>query len=257
MIKYLKFISIAFVIFFLGLHLLPVSHAAFYKYVDENGRIFYVDDLGKVPEAYRDQIKVFQEKYDDLSEQERSEAQKKERERIQQQEQLKQHRLTEQLEEARALEAEDKKRKAARARKRRLENMETRVIVEGNRILVPVTIVNKGIELNVNLVLDTGASQIVLHRDVAQKLSITALKKGTAQVAGGSNVYVERGQVNQFKVGPHNMEPATVLVMAYDGPPVSYGGLLGMNFLKNVPYTIDYQNQVIRWQSPDMASSDN
>lgn len=135
--------------------------------------------------------------------------------------------------------------------------METRVIVEGNRILVPVTIVNKGIELNVNLVLDTGASQIVLHRDVAQKLSITALKKGTAQVAGGSNVYVERGQVNQFKVGPHNMEPATVLVMAYDGPPVSYGGLLGMNFLKNVPYTIDYQNQVIRWQSPDMASSDN
>jgi len=257
MIKYLKFISIAFVIFFLGLHLLPVSHAAFYKYVDENGRIFYVDDLGKVPEAYRDQIKVFQEKYDDLSEQERSEAQKKERERIQQQEQLKQHRLTEQLEEARALEAEDRKRKAARARKRRLENMETRVIVEGNRILVPVTIVNKGIELNVNLVLDTGASQIVLHRDVAQKLSITALKKGTAQVAGGSNVYVERGQVNQFKVGPHNMEPATVLVMAYDGPPVSYGGLLGMNFLKNVPYTIDYQNQVIRWQSPDMASSDN
>ena len=245
------------VIGLLGLYLPLVSHSAFYKYVDENGRIFYVDDLGKVPEAYRDQIKVFQEKYDDLSEQDRSDAQKKERERIQKQEQLEQLRLNEQLEEARALEAEDKKRKAARARKQRLQKMETRVIVEGNRILVPVTIVNKGIELNVKLVLDTGASQIVLHRDMAQKLSITALKKGTAQVAGGKKVYVERGKVDHFTVGPHNMEQATVLVMAYDGPPVTYSGLLGMNFLKNVPYTIDYQNQVIRWQTPEMASSDN
>ena len=120
----LKYLAIVFVMGFLCVSLTPISHSAFYKYVDENGRVFYVDDLGKVPEAYRDQIKVYQEKYDDLPEQDRSEALKKEREQIQQQEQLNQLRLSEQLEEARAQEAEEKKRKAARARRQMMENME-------------------------------------------------------------------------------------------------------------------------------------
>jgi hypothetical protein len=51
------------------------------------------------------------------------------------------------------------------------------------------------------------------------------------------------------------MEKATVLIMPYEGPAVSYSGLLGMNFLKNVQYTIDYQNQLIRWQPPEMVHS--
>ena len=128
--------------------------------------------------------------------------------------------------------------------------MQTSVIVEGNRILVPVTLVNNGIGLDVNLVLDTGASQIVLHRNVADQLNIIALSKGLAQVAGGQKIHVETGQVDYFKVGPFNMEKATAMIIAYEGPSVSYSGLLGMNFLKNVQYTIDYQNQVIHWQPP-------
>jgi hypothetical protein len=30
-----------------------------------------------------------------------------------------------------------------------------------------------------------------------------------------------------------------------------------MNFLKNVAYTIDYQNEVIRWKLPEEAALDN
>jgi hypothetical protein len=95
-----------------------------------------------------------------------------------------------------------------------------------------------------------------LHRDVADQLNIIALSKGLAQVAGGQNIRVETGQVNYFKVGPFNMEKATVLIMPYEGPAVSYSGLLGMNFLKNVQYTIDYQNQLIRWQPPQVKGLD-
>ena len=247
--KHIKYIAISFVFFSWWLCLPPNSYAEFYKYVDEQGRVFYVDDLGKVPEAYLDQIQVYREKYDNLSEQDRSQALQREREQTQRQEQEKQHQLNEQLQEVQAAEEAEKSRKAESAKQKL---METSVTIDNNRILVPVTLVNNGVELAVNLLLDTGASKIVLHRDVADQLNIITLQKGLAQVAGGQNIRVETGQVNYFKVGPFNMEKAAVLIMPYEGPAVSYSGLLGMNFLKNVQYTIDYRNQLIRWQPPQI-----
>jgi len=85
--KHIKYIAIAFVFFSWWLCLPPNSDAEFYKYVDEQGRVFYVDDLGKVPEAYLDQIQVYREKYDNLSEQDKSQALQREREQMQRQEQ--------------------------------------------------------------------------------------------------------------------------------------------------------------------------
>jgi len=257
MYKYFKFIFITVILFFWWLCLPPNLYPEFYKYVDEQGRVFYVDDLSKVPEAYQDQIQVYREKYDNLSEQDRSQAMQREREQMQQNELEKQLRLNEQLQEVQAAEEAEERRKAAEAKQKLMEMMQTRVIVDGNRILVPVTLGNNGIETVVNLLLDTGASQIVLHREVAAQLNITALKKGLAQVAGGQNIYVETGQVSFFKVGPFNMQNATVLIIAHEGPAVSHRGLLGMNFLKNVQYTIDYQNQVIHWQPPQTLPSEN
>jgi len=248
--KYLKYITITFVIILWWQCLPPHSYSEFYKYVDAQGRVFYVDDLSNVPDAYRDQIQVYPEKYDNLSEKDKSQALQRERELIQRQEQEKLLRINEQLQEVQAAEESEKRRKAESAKNKLMETMQTRIIVEGNRIMVPVTLVNNGVELDVNMVLDTGASQIVLHRDVADQLNLVALKKGLAQVAGGKNIYVETGQVDSFKVGPFNMQKATVLIIAYEGPATSYSGLLGMNFLKNVQYTIDYQNQLIRWQAP-------
>lgn len=251
--KYLKYITITFVIFFWWQCWPPNSYCEFYKYVDAQGRVFYVDDLSKVPEAYQDQIQVYREKYDNLSEQEKSQALQREQEQFQRHEQEKMLRINEQLQEVQAAEEAEKRRKAESAKKKLMETMQTRVIIDANRIMVPVTLVNNGVELDVNLVLDTGASQIVLHRDVAQQLNIIALQKGLAQVAGGQNIHVETGQVQYFKVGPFKMEKATVLIIAHEGPATAYSGLLGMNFLKNVQYTIDYPNQLIRWQAPEPA----
>ena len=56
------------------------------------------------------------------------------------------------------------------------------------------------------------------------------------------------GSVDALKVGPIVMKDAHVLVLNHEGPPVGYVGLLGMNFLSQVQYNIDYDRQVISWQ---------
>jgi len=252
--KILKYFIICILMVDLWLYRPADLNAEFYKYVDRQGRVFYVDDLSKIPEEYQEQIKVYREKFDYLPEEERSRALERERVRIQQHEREQQLQTNEQLQEIQQAEEEERKRQAEQAKQKLMEQMQTHVIVEDNRILVPVTLVNNGIEVGVHLLLDTGASQIVLHREVATKLNIIALKKGLAKVAGGQNIYIETGEISSFKVGPFDMQKATVLIINHEGEALSYSGLLGMNFLKNVPYTIDYQNQVIRWQPPVEAA---
>ncbi len=61
----------------------PNLRAEFYKYVDDEGRIFYVDDISRIPEKYRNQIEVYKEKYDHLSDKERSRALQRENEQMQ------------------------------------------------------------------------------------------------------------------------------------------------------------------------------
>lgn len=231
----------------------PILRAEFYKYVDDEGNIYYVDDLSGVPKKYRQQVEVYREKYDNLSTEEKSQVLKKEEEQLRQQEELHRQEI-EKLQQAQEVE-EEEKRKAEAARKKLAEQAETKVIREGNRILVPVTINNEGLEVLVNLLLDTGASQIVLNRQVADQLNIVTLKRGLAQVAGGGNISTQMGKVSFIKVGPYKMEDASVLIIPHEGAPINYSGLLGMNFLKQVEYSIDYKNEVIRWKLPQVADT--
>jgi len=162
----------------------PILQAEFYKYVDEEGNIFYVDDLFSVPEKYRNQVNVYREKYDYLSGEEKSQALQREEEQLRQQEELNLQEI-ERQQQAQEIEEAEKRKKAEAAQQKLLEGTETKVIIEGNRLLVPVTVNNNGLEIEVILLLDTGASQIVLNRKVADQLDIITLKSGTAQIAGG------------------------------------------------------------------------
>ena len=55
----------------MGLFFAEKSRSEFYRYVTEDGKVFYVDDLTKIPEKYREDLKVYKEKYDHLPENER------------------------------------------------------------------------------------------------------------------------------------------------------------------------------------------
>jgi predicted aspartyl protease len=221
------------------------SMAEFYKYVDENGHTFYVDDLSKVPQKYMDQVNVYKEKYDHLPADQRKARIEQEQQKHKELEEAQLRQIELELQQAAEREEAERKRQEELTRQKRNE---TPVVIEGNQVFVPVTIANNGIELDVRLLLDTGASETVVYREVATQLHIVALKKGLTQVASGQRIYTEVGKVSYLKVGPKEIENFPILIINFEGSAVSYSGLLGMNFLKRFQYNIDFENQVIRWQ---------
>ena len=213
------------------------SAAEFYKYVDKDGQTFYVDDLSKVPAEYMDQVNVYKEKYDHLPEDQKKSRleQEQQQRRALESEQRRQMEL--ELQQAAEQEEAERKRREELARQKLYE---TPVTIESNRVFVPVTIGNNGLEIEVSLLLDTGASGTVVYRDIADQLNIVAHQKGLSQMASGQKVYTEVGRVSYIKVGPKKLMNANILIINYEGPPESFSGLLGMNFNK----------QVIRWELP-------
>ena len=127
------------------------------------------------------------------------------------------------------------------------EHEETKINILDNHVIVPVTLFYKQKKVRARLLLDTGSTNITLHKAIAKKLSVKKPQKGSIRVAGGDLIDAEAVILDSVTVGPHTEKNLVAGIIEHTGPDVPFDGLLGMNFLKNYQYTIDFENQLLRW----------
>lgn len=126
----------------------------------------------------------------------------------------------------------------------------TKVQIRGNSVLVPVTLVYGGNEVDVHLLLDTGATATTIHSEIADQLSINLSKarKARLQVVGGGVIEASMVTINSLTVGPHTKRNWDIVVVPHKGSAARYDGLLGMDVLRGLKYKVDFKKQVIIWE---------
>ena len=150
--------------------------------------------------------------------------------------------------ESRMINFEPSDRAAQKAPPKVFSLPDTEVQIENNRVLVPVTIGYRDETVETTLIFDTGAGSIVLHDNIAGQLGISDARESRGVGVGGVEVESRTTYLKFVQVGPHRKENLRVDIVAYQGEPgARYNGLLGMNFIRGLKYTIDFNNQVIQW----------
>jgi len=94
-----------------------------------------------------------------------------------------------------------------------------------------------------------------LFHDAARTLDLGASQHRNARLVDGRQIAVMDVTVQSIRVGAFHIANAAAAVISHVDQNVSYQGLLGMNILQRLSYTIDVKRQVMRW-NPDASSKD-
>lgn len=110
-------------------------------------------------------------------------------------------------------------------------------------IILPV-LLNKKVETR--LVLDTGASTVMLRKDIAKKLNINLdnLKpESKVTLADGRKVNAKLVMLESVKVEGVEANDVEAIILSEEGD-IGFGdGLLGMSFLKRFNFKVDHENK--------------
>jgi predicted aspartyl protease len=127
-------------------------------------------------------------------------------------------------------------------------NNVTTVIIDGDQVLVPVTLSYHGRAVEAHLLLDTGANITAINEKVAASLGVESsdMNAGSSTVADGRSIGSYSFVTDSLTVGPRSQYQLQVTIIPGSGG-TGYDGLLGMNFLKNFRFHLDFSRSVIEW----------
>ena len=208
-------------------------NSAFYRYTDSNGTVHFVDDVGLIPAPYRDAIRTYPEKYDHLTDAER--------------------RRCESEEQYAALYLKSTAGQQADVLPLLGRPVETPVVIRDQQILVPVVLMHGGRHIQVRLLLDTGATTTVLYQDAARAVGLQGGRKREARMVDGQRIEATEITLAALRLGPFRFSDITTAIIEHRDQKIAYQGLLGMNILQQVSYTVDMKRQSVRWHPHDSA----
>ena len=206
--------------------------AAIYKYTDESGRMVFVDDADKIPPRFRTQAGSMQEQGGGFSVDQADDDQQEQAVSI----------------------ADPNIEQQARTQTRREEkrrSYQTPGMISGNRVMIPAEVAVGDRVAHLVLLLDTGATETVLHRQSLSSLQLPKGEKIKGRLAGGQNFNAEKISFGYIEVGPFRNEEMPAMVLANQGPQLPFDGMLGLDFLKDHPYRIDYERERVIWEFED------
>lgn len=220
----------------LVLFLAPINAAAeYYSYEDQGGTVHFVEDLSKIPSKYQKKTRVRKDVYDDLSTDDRALLLERERRK-----RTEDHRLESEQQEQARVRREEENRRVAEAR------LTTKVLISDGQVFVPVKLGYGSQEIEVMLLLDTGATSSLITPEVAERLNIIETERVRVGVVGGRVINAGKVVLSHIAVGP--IRKASQAVVIVQQHPAQFGdGLLGMSFLGGLKYTIDSEKQTITW----------
>lgn len=117
------------------------------------------------------------------------------------------------------------------------------VKINGPKVSVPVTFVVGNSSATGNLAVDTGASQTMISKRMAQELRMYASSSGERAGIGGV-VTVDIGKVDSIRVGEAEAQNLQVSIHDFSKDP-SIEGLLGYDFLGRYNMSVDSDKQVM------------